>query len=62
MRGDRIDTRTPPCQVLAGGKLCQRTDDRPIVMHVLLGPICRDHGLVPFTLKPRVPEVSHAPA
>lgn len=46
------DLRTPPCQVLAGGHLCQRTDDRPTVLHPLLGIICRDHGLIRFTLRP----------
>lgn len=42
-----IDTRTAPCQVLAGGRLCGRTDDRRIVCHPHLGWICVEHNLVP---------------
>lgn len=49
-----IDPRTPPCQVLAGGKLCGRTEDRPTVLHPHLGIICLTHQLVPIT--PRNPK------
>jgi hypothetical protein len=45
----RIDARTAPCQVLAGGRLCGKTEDRPIVCHPQLGWICLTHHLVPVT-------------
>lgn len=49
------DPRTPPCQAIYVGHLCERTDDRPTVLHRYLGIICRFHGLVPCTVKERAP-------
>lgn len=46
-----IDERSLPCPMLVGGKLCGRTDPRPLVCHRHLGWICREHS--PFTPKQR---------